>query len=55
VERFNGRVSEVIAQTRFKSAQELETTLTNYLATYNHRIPALFRFVWNETVTSGGF
>lgn len=39
VERFNGRVSEVIAQTRFKSAQELETTLTNYLATYNHRIP----------------
>lgn len=39
VERFNGRISELIAQTRFKSAHELETTLTHYLATYNHRIP----------------
>jgi transposase InsO family protein len=39
VERFNGRISEVIGQTRFKSAEELETTLTLYLATYNHRIP----------------
>jgi transposase InsO family protein len=39
VERFNGRISEVIGQTRFKSAQELETTLMHYLATYNHRIP----------------
>jgi len=39
VERFNGRVAEVIKQTRFKSAAELESTLTNYTATYNHRIP----------------
>lgn len=40
VERFNGgRISEIIAQTRFKSAQELETTLEHCLATYNHRIP----------------
>jgi transposase-like protein len=39
VERFNGRISEVIKQTRFASAHELETTLTHYLATYNHRIP----------------
>jgi transposase InsO family protein len=39
VERFNGRISELIAQTRFRSAYELESTLTNYLATYNHRIP----------------
>ena len=39
VERFNGRVTELIAQTRFKSAQELEQTLLNYVRTYNHRIP----------------
>jgi transposase InsO family protein len=39
VERFNGRVSEVIAQTRFQSAAQLEATLTNYVDTYNHRIP----------------
>ena len=39
VERFNGRISEVIAQTRFACAEELETTLTHYAATYNHRIP----------------
>jgi transposase InsO family protein len=38
-DRFNGRISEVIAQTRFACAKELETTLTQYAATYNHRIP----------------
>ena len=39
VERFNGRVSEVVSQTRFTSAAELEATLTHYVRTYNHRIP----------------
>jgi transposase InsO family protein len=39
VERFNGRISELISQTRFKSAQDLESTLQHYLTTYNHRIP----------------
>ena len=39
VERFNGRISEVIAQTRFTSAHDLETTLMHYVSTYNHRIP----------------
>jgi transposase InsO family protein len=39
VERFNGRITEVIAQTRFKSAAELEATLTQYVQTYNSRIP----------------
>jgi transposase InsO family protein len=39
VERFNGRISEIMGQTRFKSAEELETTLKHYMATYNHRIP----------------
>ena len=39
VERFNGRISEVVSQTRFASAAELEATLDNYVKTYNHRIP----------------
>ena len=39
VERFNGRISELLGQTRFASAAELESTLTQYLATYNHSIP----------------
>ena len=39
VERFNGRISGLIAQTRFASAAELEQTLTLYLSTYNHSIP----------------
>ena len=39
VERFNGRISAVVSQTRFTSAAELESTLTNYVKTYNQRIP----------------
>ena len=38
VERFNGRISEVIRQTRFQSAAELQATLTDYVQTYNHRV-----------------
>ena len=39
VERFNGRIADLVKQTRFASAAELETTLQHYLSTYNHRIP----------------
>ena len=39
VERFNGRISEIVNQTRFASAAELESTLHNYLKIYNHNIP----------------
>ena len=35
VERFHGRISEIVKQTRFACAAELEATLTNYLNTYN--------------------
>ena len=38
VERFNGRISEVVRQTRFASAAQLHQTLTEYLKTYNHAI-----------------
>jgi transposase InsO family protein len=39
VERFNGRISELVKQTRFKSAAELDLTLANYWLTYNQLIP----------------
>lgn len=39
VERFNGRISELVSQTRFQSAAELDETLKHYLSTYNHLIP----------------
>ena len=39
VERFNGRIAELMTQTRFASAAELDTTLDHYLTTYNNSIP----------------
>jgi len=39
VERFNGRISDIVSQTRFGSRAELESTLRNYLKIYNHNIP----------------
>ena len=39
VERFNGRISEIVQQTRFASAAELESTLRSYLKIYNNCIP----------------
>jgi transposase InsO family protein len=39
VERFNGRISEVLATTRFDSAENLEQTLMRYGHLYNQHIP----------------
>jgi len=39
IERFNGRISELISQTRFQSIAELTRTLTRYMRIYNHHIP----------------
>ncbi len=39
VERFNGRISDIVNQTRFSSAAQLDVTLNNYLGTYNNLIP----------------
>jgi transposase InsO family protein len=39
VERFNGRINELLKQTRFDSRADLETTLLSYLKLYNHHIP----------------
>ena len=39
VERFNGRISEVLATTRFSSALDLQQTLLRYADLYNQSIP----------------
>lgn len=39
IERFNGRVAEVLKSTTFISARHLETTLQQYRHLYNHYIP----------------
>lgn len=39
VERFNGRIAELLRSTRFRSASELATTLGYYLDLYNGQIP----------------
>ena len=39
VERFNGRMAEVLATTRFDSRESLETTLKRYVYLYNYHIP----------------
>ena len=38
VERFNGRISDIVNQARFMSATEMDDTLRHYLSNYNHLI-----------------
>ncbi|SFU01762.1 integrase core domain-containing protein, partial [Halomonas saccharevitans] len=39
VERFNGRISDVLATRRYTSGEDLEQTLKRYTWLYNHHIP----------------
>jgi transposase InsO family protein len=39
VERFNGRLAEVLRTHRFRSGEELETTLKRYVWLYNEHLP----------------
>ncbi|MCF7990471.1 MAG: IS481 family transposase [Thiohalocapsa sp.] len=39
VERFNGRIAEVLATTRFRTGEHLDDTLQRYATLYNHHIP----------------
>jgi transposase InsO family protein len=39
IERFNGRIADVLATTRFDSADTLVGTLTRYVNVYNQHIP----------------
>lgn len=41
VERFNGRISEVLATHRFESGEDLSTTLERYVLLYNQHLPQL--------------
>ncbi len=39
IERFNGRISEVLATHRFRSGEQLAETLQRYVNVYNHHLP----------------
>lgn len=39
VERFNGRISDVLATRRYESSEDLKQTLKRYCWLYNHHIP----------------
>ncbi len=39
VERFNGRIADVLATHHFNSAEDLASTLTRYVKLYNHQFP----------------
>ncbi len=39
IERFNGRIADVLATTRFDSSKSLEETITRYVRLYNQHIP----------------
>ena len=39
VERFNGRISDMLTTTHFDSSQALTDTLTRYVQLYNHQLP----------------
>ena len=39
VERFNGRIADVLKTHRFNSREDMEETLLRYVALYNHQLP----------------
>ncbi len=39
VERFNGRIADVLKTHQFSSSEDLEQTLLRYVALYNHQLP----------------
>jgi transposase InsO family protein len=39
VERFNGRIADVLKTNRFNSAEDMAQTLMRYVALYNHQLP----------------
>ena len=39
VERFNGRIADVLKTHRFNSREDMEQTLLRYVVLYNHQLP----------------
>jgi hypothetical protein len=39
VERFNGRIADVLNPNRFDSAHDMAQPLTRYVALHNHQLP----------------
>ena len=46
VEPFNGRISEIVNQTRFGSAAELDSTMRNDVKIYNQNMPHAQQIKW---------
>ena len=55
VERFHGRIAEILATHRCNRAQDLETTLLRYAWLYNHHLPqqALGQVTPSEAMKKG--
>ena len=51
VERFNGRIEEVMQSHHFRSGEELETALLRYVALYNQQLPQSALVVTSRTIT----
>ena len=41
VERFNGRIADVLATNRFQSGEDLSRTIERYVWLYNQHLPQL--------------
>lgn len=39
VERFNGRIADILKTSQFNSSEDLEQALLRYVALYNHQLP----------------
>ncbi|ACD58691.1 transposase [Xanthomonas oryzae pv. oryzae PXO99A] len=39
MERFNGRIADVLKTHRFNSREDMQQTLERYVALYNHQLP----------------
>jgi len=39
VERFNGRISDILKTHHFRSGEDLRATLHRYVDLYNHQLP----------------
>ena len=39
VERFNGRIADILRTHHFHSGEELEATILRYVWPYNHQLP----------------
>jgi len=54
IERFNGRIAEVLATTRFDSAEHFADTIKRYVKVYNQHIPQNVPIIWRDLTLDSG-